>query len=231
MECLYAPELRAGIKTVNISDYDEVRHTKALRLRKGERAMLTNGCGLCAIAALNCSASNSASFTVLEELPDFGETGRRLGLALGILDSRDRMEFAVEKAVELGITDFFPLICERSQRKTASTERLNAKILAAVKQCRRAVLPALHAAVGISGFIAHSATDFKSFILADADGKPPTSVADSAVIIVGPEGGFSAHEIAIINTGAAHLQRLSLAPRRLRAETAAIAALAVINRY
>lgn len=107
MECLYTAELSTGMKTVRITDSDELRHAKALRLRKGERAMLTNGRGLCAIAVLNCMENSTISFAILEELPGFGETGRRIGLALGILDSRERMEFAVEKATELGITDFF----------------------------------------------------------------------------------------------------------------------------
>lgn len=229
MECLYAPELRAGIKSVRIADYDEIRHVKALRLRKGERILLTNGCGLCATAALECIESGIISFKILEELPDFGETGRKLGLALGILDSRERMEFAVEKAVELGITDFFPLICERSQRKTAANERLRSKILAAVKQSRRAVLPTLHRALGISEFIEKNIANFNTIILADANGSHSLNVAESAVVIAGPEGGFSDCEVAVISNCTMNLQRLSLAPRRLRAETAAIAAIAAIN--
>ncbi len=226
MECLYAPELVAGLRRIRIIG-EEARHVRALRLRPGERVMLTNGAGLCAVAALELAEKEAVTVVVLEELPGFGESHRRFGLALGILEHRERMEFAVEKAVELGATDIFPLQCERSARKTISVERLVAKMLAAVKQCRRAILPALHPPQSVRQFTDGIAPVFGVIFLADPNGTAPTHVSGAVAVAVGPEGGFSDGELALFGE-CANLQQLKLAPRRLRAETAAIAACAVI---
>lgn len=226
MECLYAPDLLAGMSQLRISG-DEARHIRALRLRTGERSMLTNGRGLCAIASLELAEKGAVTMTILEEMPGYGELNRRFGLALGILEHRERMEFAIEKAVELGVTDIFPLQCDRSVRKTVSAGRLAAKTLAAVKQCRRAILPVIYPPLTVRQFTKEVAPEFETLFLADENGTAPQHVSGAMAVAVGPEGGFSESEMAFFRE-CTHVRFLALAPRRLRAETAVVAACAVI---
>lgn len=227
MECLYAPELVVGMSRLRISG-DEARHVRALRLRPGEHTMLTNGTGLCAVAALELAEKEAVTMVILEELPGYGELHRRFGLALGILEHRERMEFAIEKAVELGVTDIFPLQCDRSARKTVSAERLAAKVLAAVKQCRRAMLPVVHPPLTVRQFTKGIVPEFETIFLADENGTPPPHVSGAIAVAVGPEGGFSQGEMAFFEE-CTNLRLLALAPRRLRAETAVVAACAVVT--
>ncbi len=229
MECLYAPQLYSGMKYIKIIGDNEIRHSRALRLKEGGQILITNGVGLCARASIMQIDKNEIHVKIMEELRDYGEIGKRFGLAFGILDNRERMEFAIEKAVELGATDFYPLSCEYSQRVTLSAERIKTKILSAVKQCCRACIPILHEPSAPKDFSLRIAPTFDTFLLADANGEAPTSISGSVIIAVGPEGGFSQTEISDFSANIVNLQKITLAPRRLRAETAAIAACAIVG--
>ena len=204
---------------------DEARHLRALRLRQGDRVEVTNGQGLSAATLIVSSTKTHYSLSIKELFDKKGEPARRTGLALGILASREAMEFALEKAVELGITDFFPLSTEFTQKKAVNIERMMNKAIAAIKQCKRSCLPAVHPVMNITEVLELWEPDSR-IILTDYDGgSPETATGNSPVLVfVGCEGGFSEQEVNIIkNDKRAILWRL--APRRLRAETAAIVAL------
>lgn len=224
MECLYQPQLTNETKTITIND-EEFRHLWALRLRIGEPIMLSNGIGLCAIAVLSDITKQAASLSIEEALPNYGEDTRRVALALGILENRDRMEFALEKATELGITDFFPIACEFSQKKTISIERLQSKAIAALKQCKRSWLPVIHSPMDVKALLENS-KNWTRIIFTNMDDvhQQDDMSSESALVMVGTEGGFSPKEITAIGNDS-RTARLYLGHRRLRAETAAIAAL------
>ncbi|MBK9250125.1 MAG: 16S rRNA (uracil(1498)-N(3))-methyltransferase [Ignavibacteria bacterium] len=224
MECLYQPNLTPETMSLTIRG-EEFRHLWALRLRAGERILLTSGVGLCAIAVLTHISKLEATLRIEEVHPNYGEDTRRVGLAIGILESRERMEFALEKATELGITDFYPLACEFSQKKTISLERLQAKAVAAVKQCKRSHVPVIHPPLRVEELLENS-KKWTTIILADMEGvelRGDTHEA-STLVFIGTEGGFSPKELTALRADSRTV-RLFLGERRLRAETAAIAAL------
>lgn len=215
---------------------DEFRHARSLRLREGDVLWLSNGVGLCAEAVVVGTGSANLLCRLRRLMPEANELPVTTHLLLGIIEHRERFEFALEKAVELGIRSFTPLVCERGGRKSVNMERLNAKALAAMKQCRRARLPVVcsprtlvEALRGISAS-AH-------LILADPEGEAPVlpnelpSISNALEygIFVGPEGGFSAPELETLRAaGGGRLRLWRLAPARLRAETAAAAAVSAI---
>ncbi len=224
MECLYEPELTSETTSLTIRG-EEFRHLWALRLRAGERILFTNGTGLCAKAILTHISKQDATLRIEELLPNYGEDTRRVGLAIGILESRERMEFALEKATELGITDFYPIACEFSQKKTLALERLQAKAIAAVKQCKRSRVTVIHPPMKVEDVLNNS-SNWSKIILADMEGiesKSDTQGA-STLVFIGTEGGFSPKELVALRSDSRTV-RLYLGERRLRAETAAIAAL------
>jgi 16S rRNA (uracil1498-N3)-methyltransferase len=231
MECLYAPHLLETAQTLTLGE--EARsHARALRLREGERVLLSNGVGLCAVASIHTIRSSEIICALHDILPEYGELSYRLILALGILDNRERMEFAIEKAVELGVREIIPLLTEHSERYAANRikpERMTAKALAAMQQSHRARLPHIHTPTSIEALQTLLPSDAQ-IVLADVDGivpQPITARNACICLCVGAEGGFSKSEVQTLKLDS-RTTAWKLAPRRLRAETAAIMGLSAV---
>ena len=145
----------------------------------------------------------------------------------------ERMDFAVQKAVELGVACIQPVVAERSTFKPQSQRLRNRRshwqriIEQACEQCGRADLPELREPCASHQWMA----DNRAAILLSADAETPlseTPLAGSRVsVLVGPEGGFSDAEIRTAR--ASGLALVSLGPRTLRTETAALVALTVLQ--
>ncbi|MFQ3595321.1 MAG: 16S rRNA (uracil(1498)-N(3))-methyltransferase [Sphingomonadaceae bacterium] len=142
----------------------------------------------------------------------------------------ERFALTVEKATELGVARIVPVLTERTNFARQKPERLRAHMVEAAEQCGRTALPELTEPVRLAELLAGWPRE-RALIFADeeggaraADGLPPPPAA----IVIGPEGGFSAAERAAL---LAHRQahRLSLGPRILRADTAAVVAIALFQ--
>lgn len=227
MECLFIPELSSTTEQLIIRG-EEFRHLWALRMREGESLMVSNGSGICSIARIDRVTKNEAEISIIEILPEYGENNVRIGLAIGILDSRERMEFALEKSVELGVTDFYPIICEFSQKPSVSIERLQSKAIAAMKQCKRSRLPSIHNPMTVKQLI-ENISEWEKIVIGDTSGiqlqkgvgKVPT------LAVIGTEGGFSPKELVYLREDTRTVL-VSLGNRRLRAETASIVVLGLL---
>jgi 16S rRNA (uracil1498-N3)-methyltransferase len=141
----------------------------------------------------------------------------------------EKFELVLQKATELGVTTFIPLVTERvelrPERYANKTERWNKIVFEAVKQCGRAIVPNIEAAQTFDEILTKSGTK----LLFDADGEPPTANRQpptGLTILIGPEGGWSDDELRRARDAGVLIERLG--PRRLRAETAAIAAVSVV---
>ena len=199
-----------------------MRHARALRLRTGESVLLSNGAGILARAHIFTADRNDITVAVDEILGDTGELPFRLVLALGVLDNRDRFEFVVEKAVELGAVDFVPLATRYGRAGKLHTERLRNKAVAAMKQARRAVLMQVHEPMPLDRFLSDFCRDAAIF-LADADGGAWSGAQSDVCVVVGPEGGLADDELSLVRSQPG-CRSVKLANRRLRAETAAVLA-------
>lgn len=227
MECLYVPFALAGCSEIKIEG-DEARHAKALRLRLGDSVMLSNGTGNMFSSHIIEIEKKYYLAAVDKEYFNYGEPAKRIALALGMLDNRDRLEFALEKAVELGATDFIILNTRYSHKLKISDERLFSKALAAMKQCKRSRLIRIHSAMNIEELIQFS-SEFADKILCDENGNAPkkTDITHDVLFSAGPEGGFSKEEVDKFIESDFLLWNLGI--RRLRAESAAICALSAVN--
>jgi 16S rRNA (uracil1498-N3)-methyltransferase len=228
MESIYVPIINSSSSDCVVID-DEFKHIRALRININERMIITNGMGLSVIAELRFIDKNSASFNIIEESSTTNENEYISFLAVGILDNKDRMEFAVEKAVELGINSVYPLQSRYTQKSKTNTARLMSKSISAMKQCKRSYLPEIFEPVNLKS-LRKIAEGFSNVILLDESGTKPAfeTKCHSVLMIVGPEGGFSEEEINEMSSWK-NLTTWTLGARRLRAETAVTTGLALIN--
>lgn len=226
MECIYLPNF--GKKTNSIIvESEEALHLRALRVKIGDAIAITNGSGILAKARVNEILKKGYKLEIYEENENFGELKFRLALAVGILDNRVRFEFCLEKAIELGVTDFIPLLTEFSQKRNFKSDRLIQKSIAAIKQCNRAVLPTIHSPIHLND-LRKFFSQFPFKYLADIDGKSIAHNQDvDTLVVVGPEGGFSNEEINFFEQN--NFSKIKLANRRLRSETASLAILTLLT--
>ena len=227
MDCIYYPSFNNNNNYINI-EHTFTNHLKALRIRLGDSLLITNGQGLLVKTTLMNEDKQSYVFKIIDKIENFDCFPNRFALALGIIDSRDRFEFAFEKAVELGITDFFPLITQNTQKDTIKIERLTAKAIAAISQSQRAMLPVIHHPIKISD-LAEQFSQFKKIFIADISGKQlgKGKKPESFIIVVGPEGGFTDEELDLLKS-IKNSVLFSLGDKRLRTETAAIVSLGLL---
>lgn len=157
-----------------------------------------------------------------EEVPD-------LWLAFAPI-KKGRIDWVVEKACELGVRRIVPVLTERTIVTKVKSERLHAHIIEAAEQCERTALPELADAVSFAELLADWPADRTLFHATERGGgsfrKALVAHDGPAGILIGPEGGFTNDEIAAIAALPASVA-VSLGPRILRADTAAVAAISL----
>ena len=140
---------------------------------------------------------------------------------------KGRVDWLVEKAVELGISRLVPVITARTIVDRLNLERMRSHIVEAAEQCGRTALAVIDEPVKLDAFL-RQRDETRTLYFADETGGHAAAAAfgaGPATILVGPEGGFTSEEAAAIRAGE-HTRGISLGPRILRAETAALAAVA-----
>ncbi len=227
-------KLNQKLKVEILVQGDEHIHLKALRTKIGQNILITNGIGATAKSEVMefTKTYHRVKILDIDFLPN--ETKQEIILVIGVLDNKDRLEFVVEKATELGIHKIFIVNTKYSEKVKVNLERLNAKAIAALKQAKRSILPIIYFndfedIISKKQLDNIKDTNELVHILADIEGKTEDfkeSIIETKkiVIFVGSEGGFSENEINQIEYHKNTL-KIKLSNNRLRAETAAISIL------
>lgn len=212
------------------------RHcVQVLRLGEGARVVLFNGNGRDYTAALERVGRREASAAIISARENLTESPLELCLVQGI-SKADHMDLTIQKAVELGVRCICPVICARSQRIPRDRiPRRHAHWLAiavsACEQSGRSRLPALMSPIELDEWLADIGTPKQRLMLdprADAGLSDITlDAAGTLEVLIGPEGGFADDELTRVT--AAGVVAARMGPRVLRTETAAIAALTLIQ--
>ena len=206
---------------------------RVLRMRAGDALILFNGAGGQYPATLEAVGKNAVAVTIGEFEPVERESP--LALHLGIAISRgDRMDWVVQKATELGVYAITPLLSERTEVKLKG-EREARKLrhwqqiaTSACEQCGRNRLPVVHPLQPLQDWCQRVEADARLVLDPAAESSDPGAAAPASIaLLVGPEGGFSAAEIAAAATAGFH--SLQLGPRVLRTETAPLAAISLLQ--
>jgi 16S rRNA (uracil1498-N3)-methyltransferase len=140
---------------------------------------------------------------------------------------RSQTDWLVEKATELGAARLIPVMTRRTVAERVRLERLEAIAIEAAEQCGRTRLPDISEPLPLAHFLQHRDPSRTLYFADEGGGEPAASAytRGAAVILTGPEGGFAAEEREAVRS-APNSVAISLGPRILRAETAALAALA-----
>lgn len=153
----------------------------------------------------------------------------KLTLAVAPTKNMDRMEWLVEKATEVGMDSFVPVLCRFSERKEIKEERLEKTAVSAMKQSLKTFMPEIEPMTPFAKFISRYSSYAGKYIAHCVDDGKRSLLSrvyrpgEDAVILIGPEGDFSPQEIEMaIEAG---FKPVSLGDARLRTETAALTAL------
>jgi len=235
MECFIVAKENIDLERLELTLVgDEAHHaTRSLRIKTGEEILATDISGTCYKCRVERADPGALTCSIEKILPNFGEPKRNVLLVQGLIAQPSRWEFLLEKATELGVRSIQPITTERTERENFNRERSKRILRAAVKQTKRAWLPELSELSSFSTALSEAIKEGRRVLLlheaADSSSTlSRTMIAsdESLAIIVGPEGGFSDSEVEMALKSRAEI--ISLGPRRLRAETAAIAALAIL---
>ncbi|MCA8974930.1 MAG: 16S rRNA (uracil(1498)-N(3))-methyltransferase, partial [Planctomycetes bacterium] len=194
-----------------------------LRLGVGELITLADGRGSAARATLTVAARRRVEVEV--DAADFRpRPGRAVHVAFAA-PRHNRAEWLFEHGTEVGIAVFWPMRTERTRPHGDRSERWQKIVLAAAGQCDRDWLPEIRPALELAEFLRQPDLPSARYLGA-AEGGPPRQSHGDAVLLVGPEGGFTdAEEAAILASG---FERVCFGPHVLRTETAALVGAAVL---
>ena len=215
---------------------DAARHlVQVLRMRIGETFIAFNGHGGEYTATLSAIAKRDAQAT----LSEFHAVDRESPLSITLaqcVSKGDRMDYTLQKAVELGVGTIIPLISSRTvvkldaERWAKKGEHWQGVIISACEQSGRTRVPQLAAPQDLDDWLANSVSDHLKLVLAPGASKQLRQLdrgSGGVTLLVGPEGGLSEAECALASRHG--FIPLALGPRILRTETAGVAALAAIQ--
>jgi 16S rRNA (uracil1498-N3)-methyltransferase len=208
--------------------------TKVLRMSDGDGVILFDGRGGEWFGSLR-----RVGRTMAVALESFDDTDREPPLSITLaqgLPAADKMDWIMQKAVELGVARIAPVACRRSVIRL-SGERMERRVahwqavaIAACEQCRRNRVPEVASLVDLPQFLGECAGDNgQRLVLAPEAGTRLAALpkpSGALTLLIGPEGGFEEGELAA--AAAAGFRPVSLGPRVLRTETAGLAALAAM---
>ncbi len=229
----YVPDAAPGAR-VELPEHSAHHAREVLRLRSGAPVRVFDGAGAEFEAVLDAVTRRTVSARLGRALEPCPESALRLVLAVSALKG-DRMDLVVQKATELGVTEIWPVITFRTDAAArpalqgSRSERWERVAAGAAEQCGRAVVPRVAPTIALDGLLARPFDGTRAVLLETA-GHPalpslPLGAACSLLLLVGPAGGFEPSEAEQLH--AAGFLPASLGPRMLRAETAAVAAVAI----
>ena len=222
---LFVRALLAEGATLDLSTAQANYLGNVLRLRIGGELLLFDGHSGEWLACITDSAKKRMTLLVErrtrepESLPD-------VWLAFAPV-KRAQIDWLVEKATELGVARLLPVITNRTVADRVRLDRLQAIAIEAAEQCGRTRLPDIAEPISLKQLL-HKRDRARTLYFADEAGGEPVSKAFApgpCLILTGPEGGFTDEERAAIHSSPNSIA-VSLGPRILRAETAALAGLA-----
>jgi 16S rRNA (uracil1498-N3)-methyltransferase len=227
----YFPSLSKQVDEF-ILDENSSRHiVKVLRMQPGENLRLTDGKGLSALATIREAGKKRCIVNITEKQIQ-ASPKRRIQIGLSLLKNVSRFEWFLEKATELGISEIIPLKTARTEKQQFRMDRMKGILESALIQSQQVWMPVLQDPQNVISWVEQVQADQKFIAHCEPGakrrlGEMINTNLSSQLIMIGPEGDFTEEEIkhAVEN----HFIAVELGENRLRSETAAVAAAAILK--
>ena len=208
---------------VKIKDEEQQHIVKVLRMREGEEIFVTDGNGNLAKGNL-VFEGKKVSLDVKEIKENLTEFSPKLHIAIAPTKNIDRIEFFIEKATEMAISEITILQTEKTERKNLNIDKLRKQAIAASKQSLRFHFPKINDVTKLSDFLknVNPETTFVAHCDASFERTEISKIqnVENITFLIGPEGDFSEKEIKLLSEKG--IKAVSLGKQRLRTETAGI---------
>ncbi len=208
---------------VKINEDEQQHIVKVLRMREGEEIYITDGNGNLAKGNL-VFEGKKVSLNVTEIKENLPEFSPKLHIAIAPTKNIDRIEFFVEKATEMAISEITILHTEKTERKNLNIDKLRKQAIAASKQSLRFHFPKINDITKLSDFIknVNAETTFVAHCDASFERTEISKIqnVENLTFLIGPEGDFAEKEIKLLAEKG--IKAVSLGNQRLRTETAGI---------
>jgi len=219
MHRFYTPELTLEFSHLTLSEAESKHAVQVMRLLNDQQIQLFNGKGLSTIATVIDNHPKRCSVRIDQRSEHPKEI--QIHIAIAPTKNMERLEWFVEKATEIGITEISLIKCQNSERREVKIERLEKILISAVKQSGRYFVPTLHPIEKWTDFLKKNPDGLIAHCREGEKIKIDTSFQNK-VIVIGPEGDFTLEEIEL---ALAHgYSPITLGENRLRTETAALVA-------
>ena len=220
MRLFYDEHITADATTHTLSEEESKHIVRVLRMENGDKIGLLNGKGGSFTCEISDAHPKRCTLKVLSN-DQAAPLKHDIHVAIGPTKQMERLEWFVEKATEIGITEISLIDCDNGERGKIKIDRLVKKAVSAMKQSHRTFLPKINELQKISDFI----TNHPNGLIAHCYESEKNEFADvfqvtNCPILIGPEGDFSTKEIEkALENG---YNTITLGPNRLRTETAAL---------
>lgn len=209
--------------TISLSDSNVIHQIKdVFRLGKGDTILLLSGDGIEHTCAITLASKDAVECSVVSSERITFEPKVKLHLFISLI-KKDHFEWVLEKATELGVTEFTPVISERTEKKDFNNERGLKIIREAAEQSGKGVLATLNDVVTLEEALKNNEEKAAALHLEGSQFKKELEKnAERLSLFIGPEGGWSPNDLALFQKY--NVPLVCLGKQILRAETASIAA-------
>jgi len=226
MHLFYTPDIQPTHPQYFLSEEESKHAIRVLRLNVGDEVQLIDGRGGLYAAEIKDAHPKRTILQINSVKLEFNKRNHYLHIAIAPTKNIERLEWFLEKATEIGIDEISLIICQRSERKEAKTDRLNKIITAAIKQSIKAYHPILNEPESLAKLMTHEFDGQKFIAHCEVGDKVNLKQAivpgGKYLILIGPEGDFTPKEIEdALSNG---FKAITLGESRLRTETAALEA-------
>ncbi|MDR3047582.1 MAG: 16S rRNA (uracil(1498)-N(3))-methyltransferase [Bacteroidales bacterium] len=224
MEYYYYPDLSADI--IKLTQNEFTHCVKTLHHRIGDKILLTDGKENLAEGEIVSVTKTECLITLLNRKEGKDFRNFSLHIAIAPTKNRERIEWFLEKSIEIGIEKVSFMICEHSERTHLDLDRLNRVAISAIKQSKTTLLPKMEILTFDELMTKYAWIDQQKFIAwcnPDSETSQLTSLLqpqEDVLLLIGPEGDFSSKEIQ--NAKNQHFKEVLLGNKRLRTETAGL---------
>ena len=232
MHRFYCPDIA---DTLTLGEEDSKHCVKVLRMGEGDTIEVVDGNGTLYTCRITMAHPKRCAVEVTERMQQPPHWGHRIVLGVAPTKNLDRIEWLVEKCVEMGVDRIIPLRCHNSERTVLKTERLRKIMVSAMKQSLKATLPQLDELTPVERVMAEPFDGTRCIAYCDEQlprGQRLTLTGvyrpgQDVMVLIGPEGDFSPEEVQAARD--AGFMPVTLGESRLRTETAGMMAVAAIH--